>query len=96
MNNHKHTPGPWKIGVRQPTSDKFIYSSNGGEVADCDRKTNFHDENLANARLIASAPELLDACELLFKTLDALDYFRDCPEAMMLKRVIAKAKGETL
>ena len=56
-----HTQGPWKIGVRQPTSDKFIYGPQGEEIADCDRKTNFSEENLANARLIAAAPDLLAA-----------------------------------
>jgi len=57
---YKHTPGPWRIGVRQSNSDKFIYGANGGEVANCDRLINFADENLANARLIAAAPDLLD------------------------------------
>lgn len=56
-----HTPAPWSIGVRQPNSDKFIYGSKGEEIANCDRLTNFPEENLANAQLIASAPELLEA-----------------------------------
>ena len=55
--NTKHTPGPWRIGVRQPHSDKFIYGADGTEIANCDRLTNFPDENLANARLIAAAPD---------------------------------------
>ena len=55
----QYTAGPWHIGVRQPNSDKFVYGPAGEEIADCDRLTNFPDNNLANARLIAAAPDLL-------------------------------------
>lgn len=68
----KHTAGPWHIGVRQPSSDKFIYGSKGEEVADCDRLNNFPDENLANARLISTAPELLEALKREKAANDAL------------------------
>ena len=59
-----HTPGEWKLGIRQPNSSYFIYGPLGEEVADCDRLTNFTDENQANAQLIAASPELLDACKI--------------------------------
>jgi hypothetical protein len=58
-----HTSAPWKIGVRQPSSDKFIYGPLGEEIADCDRLLNTPQENLGNARLIAAAPELLAALQ---------------------------------
>lgn len=57
----KHTPGPWYkqgtyIGIT-PTGRRFligeVYQDNGVEQAQ------------ANARLIASAPELLFACKAL-------------------------------
>lgn len=54
----KHTQGPWHIGVRQPTSDKFIYGPKGEEIADCDMQTNFTENNTANAALIAAAPTM--------------------------------------
>jgi hypothetical protein len=63
----QHTPAPWKIGIRQPSSDKFIYGPSGEEIADCDRLFNTPQENLGNSRLISAAPELLDACEALMK-----------------------------
>ena len=65
MTDTKHTPGPWRLGIRQPTSDKFIYGQNGEEIADCDMINNFPENNLANARLIAAAPDLLNAVEHL-------------------------------
>lgn len=94
----KHTEGPWHIGVRQPASDKFIYGPKGEEVADCDRLTNFPDENLGNARLIAAAPELLEACKYALECLEELQSEID-PESSgygrwkQLKEAIAKAEG---
>ena len=59
----KYTPGPWHIGIRRPSSDKFIYGPSGEEVADCDMLPNHQHENTANARLISAAPELLEVLE---------------------------------
>jgi len=53
-----HTPGPWHIGTR--SSGRAIYGSKGEEVATF-TGLSMPDEELANARLIAAAPELLDA-----------------------------------
>lgn len=61
----KHTPGQWvirgsEIGVRD-TSDTM---SNGMMLTVCDvNKWDFKDEWEANARLIAAAPDLLEALE---------------------------------
>lgn len=59
MSEKKHTPGPWKI--KQPERfecDAYIGAEgNGGyRIANC-----FGPDTEANARLIAIAPELLDA-----------------------------------
>ncbi len=95
------TPAPWHIGVRQPDSAAFIYGADGAEVADCDRLTNFPDVNLANANLIAAAPELL---EELYRALpfveDALKdpAFKRGVVAMRVKKIraaIAKAEGKS-
>ena len=99
----KHTPGPWHIGARQPNSDKFIYGKAGEEVANCDRLTNFPEVNLANARLIASAPELLDALKASTKWLahfkgylgpDEVSEMGPVAEIIRISReVIRKAEG---
>lgn len=68
--------GPWKLGVRQPNSSRFIYGPSGEEIADADRLTNFPDTNLANARLIAAAPSLLEALKGLLEIAHA-DYQGD-------------------
>jgi hypothetical protein len=61
--NTQHTPGPWHVGVRQ--AEKIVYDSTGWAVANA---TVYHGENdieqvNANARLIAAAPDLLDALQ---------------------------------
>ena len=55
------------------------------------------DERIANANLIAAAPELLEACKLANKRIDDI---MEIPEAfilmgvsVILKSVIAKVKG---
>lgn len=61
MSNAKHTPGPWRTGGKD---GRIIYAADGFAVADA---TVFHGrhegEHSENARLIAAAPELLEACE---------------------------------
>jgi hypothetical protein len=102
METTQYTPGPWHIGVRQPSSDKFIYGPQGSEVADCDRQTNFPHENLANARLIATAPELLaalrEAREWLVGTIELAQLPESSPcgqIALQCEAAIAKAEGRT-
>ena len=75
------TPGPWHLGYNK--HDASIH--NGVTIASvCDDATHWK----SNARLIASAPELLAALERLVHPMaddEDLDYARE---------VIAKAKGQ--
>ena len=48
-----------------------------------------HTENEANARLIAAAPDLLDACKSILR-----DYGYDSSIRTQMKSVIAKAEGK--
>jgi hypothetical protein len=87
-----HTPGPW-IVFNGDGSFGVLPAGRPGEIAEC---KNTHD-----ARLIAAAPDMLDALRLINKitspgtrTLD--DFIRDmgwaCDEA---RRAIAKAEGRS-
>lgn len=54
-----HTPGPWQIGQYE----WLIETDGGDEIAQTDASSqNFR----ANARLIAAAPDLLDALQSLY------------------------------
>lgn len=53
------------------------------------------DEEWANARLIAAAPELLEACKALLHVVNKLKQSRFLQtQIVMAKEVIAKAEGE--
>jgi hypothetical protein len=54
-----HTPGPWTAMSAMPTN---VLTQGGLRVARCDFDGDFaHPEAHANARLIAAAPEMLNA-----------------------------------
>ncbi len=53
----KHTPGPWGISKIGNNYDQYMIQAKGGERI-CNTV-----EGKDNARLIAAAPELLEACE---------------------------------
>lgn len=79
-----HTPGPWHLGMRPG----LIYGPLGEQIADMRGLTLEKYESIANAHLIASAPDLLAALERLAHPMaddEDLDYARE---------VIARAKGQ--
>lgn len=108
----KHTPGPWsletvrtqigschKIGpfpgsAAKPGNYACIYAD--GEYWLTERLTDRGKELLANARLIAAAPELLNACMLL----SAVCAGQICNKQGLIdaltagRNAIAKATGE--
>lgn len=113
MSAFKGTPGPWEV-VENPDSGggdtvisnaASIYSDDETYVADVYRgcvgsESVTHNQQIANARLIAAAPELLDTVEELLLEIDRS--MPHCTDAMQripsdsLRRArsaIAKATG---
>jgi len=99
----KHTPGPWKaeqcdiygddstrwsVLTAEYQQDFFIASIENGAPGDC------LDTEAANARLIAAAPDLLEACQAMLdgyeagKSIPAFDVRELCRAA------IAKVTGQ--
>jgi hypothetical protein len=63
----QHTPGRWEWTTGDPDLRNYgIYSIEGGRIAEV------HNQNSANARLIASAPELLEALGDLVDQLEGI------------------------
>jgi hypothetical protein len=88
--NSSHTPGPWKTAYGVHVVDK-----DGTRIADvCDRwdsqePYSFLSSAKSNARLIAAAPELLAALELIYSNAEeSPEWIRD-----RIQPAIAKAKG---
>ena len=93
----QHTPGPWHVN-----GERSIWAKND-RVAKMDQADG-GGETLANAQLIAAAPELLEACELALEALtvtaeESVDGSRMAATARVaakrsLRTVIAKARGQ--
>jgi hypothetical protein len=95
MNTHTHTPGPWHVGAGN--GEGSIFANNGRTrleiggttlypIAQITRGWN-EAEDEANARLIAAAPEMLEALQSLTHPMASDE---DLQNALA---VIAKAKG---
>lgn len=96
MSKQGHTPGPWFITGNMT---RYIEASIGGgliqEVASCgptEADNGYGEQQMANARLIAAAPELLEALEHAVKTAEWDTYGR--ASLNKARAAIAKARGE--
>ena len=102
---YKWTPGPWNIGSSDlPVSRMSIHCK--GHKESCHSTIALmvsrmtigisHDEELANARLIAAAPDLLKALETLLSLHDARVDTADAWNVSMeeARAAISKAIGD--
>ena len=91
MSNTKYTKGPWEF-AEFPKAKDWDVASDTTPV--CSGYLN--DEGKANARLIAAAPELLEALEMVAQHAPASGPLWHGSEPMTKARAaIAKAKGES-
>lgn len=72
----KHTPGQWKVAEKgcDNLTEKHIAWTNFMEVIGPKNGDTSKDEDSANAKLIAAAPELLEALQF------AVKFIKCCPE----------------
>jgi hypothetical protein len=64
MSETKHTPGPWTCEVSEESPNGLVLGRAGEDVvAEIQSNGQTATEVMANARLIAAAPELLGALE---------------------------------
>ena len=90
----KRTPGPWIATDAPHVITDWPKVGFLTTVANCRIGGGGVDEWMANARLIAAAPELLDAAKLVDSLLYALGWNGN--EASILRAAIAKAEGTDL
>ena len=85
-----HTPGPWQQGRYGPES----FEVQGEHRTLAIVRPVFSDAvTLANARLIAAAPELLAACERALAFVESMPDNDNVGLADCLRAAIAKAEG---
>lgn len=111
MNHSKHSPGPWTVETREHVH--AIQDRNGQDLTYQDTTPNENHgsitsrsrlkiETLANARLIAAAPEMLEALSRCKNELEELSFYLEAQcifgtwKATIEKAraAIAKATGE--
>ncbi|MFY3127598.1 hypothetical protein ACOTGA_23390 [Achromobacter xylosoxidans] len=103
-----HTPGPWTLETVRTVSGfchkvgPFPARREGGDprhaclYSDYPSESNPADQELlANARLIAAAPELLEALEWALRAMEARNpLWAEGERFVAARATIAKAKGE--
>ena len=105
MADSKYTPGPWRIGEYligqhawedRPDYDRAIYGHDQVKIAVMEQWYKDGGESEANARLIAAAPELLEACQAAFRLLNDpdADEFQAVAVTNALAAVLVRAQGE--
>lgn len=101
MTAAKHTPGPWHCdGISEYTGEMLVRAENGDTVTRVccygpQSETPF--SQAANARLIAAAPELLAALQVMVRDYAAVHDIGDVemqPAIYQARAAIATATGE--
>ena len=93
MKNAKHTPGPWKSYEDDGFINLMVVDAEGYYIAEAMGRTKKNME--ANARLIAAAPELLEALEKLCNRWQGdTELYAHGEEIKAGRAAIAKAKGQ--
>jgi hypothetical protein len=89
----QHTPGPWLIGTTPPNGEQTVGTHQGLMVAVATTGANIATE--ANARLIAAAPDLLDALQDAYEIL-GISYPLTEPDSDKRGVVLSKARAALL
>lgn len=90
MSEGKHTPGPWLVTKEYDHNNDVSWRVS----APLPRIAATATEDEANARLIAAAPDMLEALEGLVSYLDRTCLYEDSGARARIVAVIQKAKGE--
>ena len=100
-NTTKHTPGPWKLlhhDTGQHDGDRGVYGPGNEFICSMNGGPNDDSETLANARLIAMGPELLEHLKRLvtgvnYSKVSRTDLLSLSAEAI---EIIKKAEGGSI
>jgi hypothetical protein len=101
---HTHTRGPWRIfdtgDFKLRTGDCIlhpqIWTGSGARIAFCEEQNVGTETAIANARLIAAAPELLEACKEFVRVMEDQRTTASMPATVkMAKAAIQKAEAQS-
>ncbi len=93
----EYTPGAWKVGFKGWGETPIVFvkpSSVPIEIVECSG-----DESIANAHLVAAAPDMYEACKELISLQKLKPEERDVANAMRIitdiDKALAKAEGKS-
>ena len=86
MSNERFTPGPW---ITVPYSFNVESNSNGIDVCKCEDTRYCDETKIANAYLIAAAPEMYELLKQLHDALASVPVLQ-----VEIDKVLKKARGE--
>lgn len=88
---NKHTPGPWyaESGHEQQNGQLYWQVTDGNDAIMQNQFCWCHGSQEANARIIAAAPDLLEALDRAVAEFDSNTDWR-----MVARAAIAKARGQ--
>lgn len=94
MSEAKHTPGPWKVELNKRASGWVEVKGPSfgvhGPTQAADLRLSDEIKRIADARLIAAAPELLDCLKEARRHLSGADI-----DLLYIDEVISKAEGRS-
>jgi len=91
-----HTPGPWKLAKINDENGHlthFVTNDDDSIITYALPRTFADEELMANARLLAAAPELLEVCKGIAKLAEGQGHWNMLEIAGFAKTAIAKAEG---
>lgn len=90
----QHTPGPWDVNEPDAKGGVWVDANDGLTVARVGGGVSSVAEAIANARLIASAPDLLSALEKALASLEGqAELLRHCGAAYGIGATLAQARA---
>ena len=95
-NDARHTPGPWKAveAAYNPKGWLWVQNGPGALLADVHQNVNIPlDARNANARLMAAAPELLEALQEIITAADGEGWNQLDAGFTKARAAVAKALG---
>ena len=94
--SEKFTKGPWKVVDNGHFLQISFPWENNPNVIDryCRSVADIHNNDIANANLIAAAPDMYEALEEVWRILDSTMPLSRDNRADRIKRILCKARGE--
>lgn len=86
----KHTPGPWTQGKTTPQN----VSAGSALICRTFARSRASDEDIANARLIAAAPDLLTMLTEAHEIIDSWGYEETAEVTARMRALIERAGGD--